>query len=111
MLPDDSLCSFSFRLMMGFMLPTCILSMFINNLTTVAMMMPILDQLLIEWEEGQRASEHAALPSQTPDDCALNATVNPAYQIDDEIKTSRQQSDMVEGIHVFKSSSLLVSYS
>ena len=32
------------------MLPTWLLSMFINNITTVAVMMPILEQVLVELE-------------------------------------------------------------
>ena len=36
--------------MFGFMLPTWLLSMFINNITTVAVMMPILEQVLVELE-------------------------------------------------------------
>lgn len=40
-------------LMLGFMLPTAFLSMWISNNATTAMMMPIMEAVLSELEQGQ----------------------------------------------------------
>ena len=41
------------RLMLGFMLPTAFLSMWISNTATTAMMVPIVDAVLLELERGR----------------------------------------------------------
>ncbi len=45
-----------FRLMIGFMLPTMFLSMWISNTATTAMMVPIVDAVLKELEKGPKSS-------------------------------------------------------
>ena len=67
--------------MLGFMLPTCILSMFLNNLATVAMMMPILEQLLVEYEKGLNKDEETKLCEEKN---TSTADINGNYNADRE---------------------------
>ncbi|KAI0224789.1 Solute carrier family 13 member 5 [Lamellibrachia satsuma] len=68
-------------LMLGFMLPTWFLSMWISNTATTAMMFPVAQAVLDQFERGRRAADRNG-QLKTPKNDAIDGHVNDGFEKD-----------------------------